>query len=982
MELKGRKKRRRCDSGVIVPVCAYLRYFGKLLQSLRRPADTQDAFWTRETAIERCQEILAVAQRAQRDAECHTEFKCRFNQLENVYSEFERQHSSLIALLSQNDNPEDMAPEKAIRVDFDNNYFAIHAIYRDLFENKVSHTRSSDNCDNIKLPKLKLPTFNGDFKSWPTFFDLFNSTIHENSSLSNAEKFQYLLSQLENEPLSLIKAIPSTGDNYVIAYNTLVKRYQNKRLLATTYWDELNNLPTLTSESPQSLRHLLDAFSENISALKQLGFQVDAWDFILFQLLIRKLDSDTTKRFELQYDTNNPNTDIPTFKELEIYLNKQCSALTSANLASPKTTRKGGHCNKNSVIRKYNSQSSSSFIVNTDSKPLNICLLCNSEHALYRCSSFLAKSLNERYNFAKQKKAILCKRRHHTLLHFEKESKAVAASNPSLTSVETNIKLNDLPSTSTSSNINTLTSVISNTTVLLSTANIEILDIFGNYQTILVVIDSGSQASFITEKCFRRLGLRRFHLRTPIQGLGEMSSEATSGVTCKIKPLGLPSPILLLDAIIVPKICSNLPSSNISVKNWKHIGNIKLADNNFNISSPIDMLLGADIFAEILQDGRLLGNDNEPTALRTIFGWILHGKVSYQPSSSVNSFFTSFDYSVLDSNLRRFWELEEIPRKHITSTDDLLCEQIYTNTYSRDYSGRYTVSLPFRSSEPEFNDSRSLALRRFYSLERRLLRNPSLYAERYIVDAERLQRDLSLLLKRGGFELRKWASNHPQVLQHIPLDERQISPLSFDTPEDSTVKILGLRWNPHLDSFSYVVDTHPKTCSKRNILSELARIFDPLGFLSPLTFFVKYLIQHLWTLGLGWDDLPPPQVIDIWDRFKNELSCLLSLNIPRRITIDSPSSCEIHGFSDSGNFCKKMTQHFWQRWQNEYLNTLMQRQKCNKERTIVDIDTLVRLGHVVAMHPGSDGVYRVATVRTSEGLVKRPVVKLCPLPAQ
>ncbi|KAJ8979042.1 hypothetical protein NQ317_010293 [Molorchus minor] len=355
------------------------------------------------------------------------------------------------------------------------------------------------------------------------------------------------------------------------------------------------------------------------------------------------------------------------------------------------------------------------------------------ETAYDRCEELLTVAQNAKEDQALHSvfKCRICKRKHHSLLHFDSNySTPVVASVPALAVSETEGTTNAqcLPSTS-ASDVSALTSVVSSgTTVLLSTASVEILDSRGNFHVIRVLLDSGSQANFITQTCFRKLGLTRFRLHTPIRGVCQMSSEATSGVTCKIKPTGSSTHSFTLDAVILPQICSNLPSSNLSAPQWKHIANLKLADNKFNISSPIDMLLGADIFSKILQEGRIVGDVNEPTAIDTLFGWVLLGKVSCQ-HSSINSFFTSFDLSDLDNNIRRFWEIEDIPQKQFVSPDDIQCEQIYTETICRNKSGRYVVSLPFRNPVPEFEDTRCLALQRFYSLERRLAGNPSLYRD-------------------------------------------------------------------------------------------------------------------------------------------------------------------------------------------------------------------------------------------------------------
>lgn len=74
---------------------------------------------------------------------------------------------------------------------------------------------------------------------------------------------------------------------------------------------------------------------------------------------------------------------------------------------------------------------------------------------------------------------------------------------------------------------------------------------------------------------------------------------------------------------------------------------------------------------------------------------------------------------------------------------------------------------------------------------------------------------------------------------------------------------------------------------------------DPLGFLAPLTFTAKLLIQQLWTLGLGWDEPPPTEICHQWTRYQQELKELASLRISRALSYTSVLRTELHGFCDA-----------------------------------------------------------------------------------
>lgn len=64
-------------------------------------------------------------------------------------------------------------------------------------------------------------------------------------------------------------------------------------------------------------------------------------------------------------------------------------------------------------------------------------------------------------------------------------------------------------------------------------------------------------------------------------------------------------------------------------------------------------------------------------------------------------------------------------------------------------------------------------------------------------------------------------------------------------------------------------------CIKRSVLSDLARIFDPVGFLTPVTFFAKHFVQLLWVLGTNWDESPPADLVQRLKHFKSAF-CMLT----------------------------------------------------------------------------------------------------------
>lgn len=81
------------------------------------------------------------------------------------------------------------------------------------------------------MKPLELPTFSGKFEEWSTFKDLFSSMVYANPTIVDEQKCVYLRMYLCGDALALIQNLATTGDNYAIAWKTVVERYDNKRIL-------------------------------------------------------------------------------------------------------------------------------------------------------------------------------------------------------------------------------------------------------------------------------------------------------------------------------------------------------------------------------------------------------------------------------------------------------------------------------------------------------------------------------------------------------------------------------------------------------------------------------------------------------------------------------------------------------------------------------------------------------------------------------
>lgn len=188
------------------------------------------------------------------------------------------------------------------------------------------------------LPRITLPQFSGNYDDWSSYYDLFSSLIRNNMELSNVEKMHYLKTSLSREAAKLISNLTISGDHFPIAWETLVSRYDNKRLLVSTHLDRLVNMTPLKTRSAQGLSAFLATITESLGALRALGCLVQYWDLLLLHLLVRLLDSETRVAWEMRLGSS---TALPTFTQFEDFIVGRSRAMQNLYLHSTSTTKDG-----------------------------------------------------------------------------------------------------------------------------------------------------------------------------------------------------------------------------------------------------------------------------------------------------------------------------------------------------------------------------------------------------------------------------------------------------------------------------------------------------------------------------------------------------------------------------------------------------------------------------------------------------------------
>ncbi len=158
----------------------------------------------------------------------------------------------------------------------------------------------------------------------------------------------------------------------------------------------------------------------------------------------------------------------------------------------------------------------------------------------------------------------------------------------------------------------------------------------------------------------------------------------------------------------------------------------------------------------------------------------------------------------------------------------------------------------------------------------------------------------------GGLRLHKFNSNESEVLCCVNPSERATSVEHLDLNPDSALveHALGICWQINSDCFSFNINLKDKPDTRRGILSVIASLYDPLGFVAPFVLSGKCILQELCRRSIGWDDLLPEDLYPWWEEWKMGLQRLREVSVPRCYyprDFSKTVRIELHHFSDASS---------------------------------------------------------------------------------
>ena len=150
---------------------------------------------------------------------------------------------------------------------------------------------------HAKLPKLVLLKYKGEATKWHSFWDSFKSAVHENTTLSAIERFNYLILLLEGAAYRAVQGLTITEDNYNSAIELLHERFGKPQHIISAHMDELLKTQGCNdSDRHSSLRYVYDKITVHIRGLASLGVDSAQYGSLLIPIVMAKVPSELRLR--------------------------------------------------------------------------------------------------------------------------------------------------------------------------------------------------------------------------------------------------------------------------------------------------------------------------------------------------------------------------------------------------------------------------------------------------------------------------------------------------------------------------------------------------------------------------------------------------------------------------------------------------------------------------------------------------------------
>ncbi|XP_032690668.1 uncharacterized protein LOC116853639 [Odontomachus brunneus] len=410
-----------------------------------------------------------------------------------------------------------------------------------------------------KLPRIPIPTFDGAFDEWRTFRDLFLALVGENKTLANVHKMHYLKQHVQGEPERFLRHHPITDAGYQDAWAALFERYDNEQLLVEQYLYAFFALPPMKRESAAELRRVFDRTCEVRTSLHQLGRPTDQWDDIWVYRTVTALDAVTRRDWERA--TNKIRQPVR-WSTLADFLKAKLRELKTIEGKS----RTAGGAVGDARLQEPQRKARTHTVQASGRK--GRCAQCSKPHPLWDCTAFRGLTTVER------RRCVADWRRCFNCL----SNGVISARPPDATTAVRTTTRYCTPRTSPEREPTAAVSAMQAISrrpagrALLATARVQLLGEDGRTLTVRALIDPGSEVNLIAENAVQHLRALRRPAHVRLTGATDSRGQRVRAVaSLRMRATAGPPFQRGLEALIMPRLTTYRPIVAELPAEWSHL---------------------------------------------------------------------------------------------------------------------------------------------------------------------------------------------------------------------------------------------------------------------------------------------------------------------------------------------------------------------------------------------------------------------------
>ncbi|XP_037521402.1 uncharacterized protein LOC119398643 [Rhipicephalus sanguineus] len=793
----------------------------------------------------------------------------------------------------------------------------------------------------VKLPKFELVKFSGRRSDWQPFWEVFEQVVDKNEELSLLDKFHYLRSSVTGDAAAALAGIPPTSRCYRDAVELLKGRFGNNELLMQEHMRSLLDIkPVRSSDDVRSLRRLYDTLAAHICGLESLGRKLHTYGAMLLPVVQRAIPRDILLDFGRKCATDANST----------FDDQRSSSTEGPEPTTPEGDRATVQCSgksSNARVRvMFDGGSQRSYITSLTAQKLGCELVGQEklsvgffgghqeERPFRRVKVFLEAKRGEKRELEVLETDVICDQTipeppKQTWEKLEALGYACAdfsnGDGPKdiglligadylwelttgrtvklgkrLRAVETAAGWTVQGPVEGSNNDSHCTQTVTlRTSVIEGTG--DMLSKFWTLESIGVL--EGKETRSPTLDFFEGTVATvdgRYEVSLPWKNeiaLGDnraVAMKRLNQLTNRLKK----SPDLLeeYDQAIRRYHAMDMAERVASDANDNHV--LYYMPHQAVVRESRKLRVVFDASSSIKNSKSLNENlETGPNMTADLVGLLLNFR-SYRVAlvADIEQAFLQIGVRPEDRDALRFMWYRDTPRpgETLPVIDTWRMKRVPFGTTASPFLLSATLQHHLKACEVQFPSTAG-------RLKRSLYVDDLLTGANSEKEALRLYTEANAIFSAASMKLHKWSSNSERLRRRFEGDGVAPKHLGF---LPGVLKVLGLAWDPITDELTFVPcvsDNASERATKRSMLQTTARIYDPLGWLSPFLVRAKILFQELWLRNIEWDDILPEDIEGEWSAWRDELQHIPDIHVPRHYgaNVSGQQMTCLHIFADA-----------------------------------------------------------------------------------